>query len=313
MQTSWLESYYQYLRSEKRLSPHTLKNYRRDLEVFLGFIESTDVNIEKKTEKKVDWSKVNSHLVRGFIASQHRSGLSSSSIQRSLSAIRSFYNYLLREGQVVNNPVQGIRAPKGARKLPKPLDVDQVGRLLDINSQEPLALRDRAMMELLYSSGLRLAELVSLNINDIDMKDATVRITGKGAKTRVVPVGRMARKAIQGWQKIRGQLAAMDEQALFVSKRGKRLSPRSIQQRLRYWGQKQALDGTVHPHKLRHSFASHVLESSGDLRAVQELLGHADISTTQIYTHLDFQHLAKVYDQAHPRAHKKTGNTPEKD
>ena len=305
---SWLESYYQYLCSEKRLSPHTLKNYRRDLEVFLGFIESIDSN----TQEKITWPKVDSHLVRSFIASQHRSGLSSSSIQRRLSAIRSFYNYLLREGKVANNPVQGIRAPKGSQKLPKPLDVDQVSRLLDINSQEPLAIRDRAMMELLYSSGLRLAELVSLNINDIDMKDATVRVTGKGARTRVVPVGRLARKAINSWQKIRGQLAAMDEHALFVSKQGKRLSPRSIQQRLRHWGQKQALDGRVHPHKLRHSFASHILESSGDLRAVQELLGHADISTTQIYTHLDFQHLAKVYDQAHPRAHKKTGNSSEK-
>lgn len=304
----WLESYYQYLRSEKRLSPHTLKNYRRDIEAFAGFTESIDSN----TQEKIFWPKVNSHLVRSFIASQHRSGLSSSSIQRSLSAIRSFYNYLLREGKVVNNPVQGIRAPKGAQKLPKPLDVDQVSRLLDIDSQEPLAIRDRAMMELLYSSGLRLAELVSLDINDIDMKDATVRITGKGAKTRVVPVGRLARQAIQGWQKIRGQLADVDEHALFVSKQGKRLGPRSIQQRLQYWGQRQALDGRVHPHKLRHSFASHLLESSGDLRAVQELLGHADISTTQIYTHLDFQHLAKVYDQAHPRAHKKTGDSSEK-
>jgi len=311
MQPNWLEDFYQYLRSEKRLSPHTLKNYRRDLKVFLGFIESTDRNLqekntqEKRTKEKTDWHKVNAHLVRNFIASQHRSGLSSSSIQRSLSAIRSFYNYLLREGHVVNNPVQGIRAPKGTRKLPKPLDVDQVSRLLDINDQEPLAIRDRAIMELLYSSGLRLSELVSLNINDIDMKDATVRVTGKGARTRIVPVGRLARTAVHGWQKIRGQLAKVDEHALFVSKRGTRLNPRSVQQRLRYWGQRQALDGTVHPHKLRHSFASHLLESSGDLRAVQELLGHADISTTQIYTHLDFQHLAKVYDQAHPRARKK--------
>lgn len=299
---SWLENFYQYLHSEKRVSPHTLKNYKRDLTVFLGFTESSN----GASKKDIKWSNVDAHHIRNFIASQHRLGLCSSSLQRRLSAIRSFYNFLLRERQAVNNPAQGISAPKTPRKLPVPIDTDQMSRLLEIKGNEPLTVRDRAIMELLYSSGLRLAELVSLNLDDVDLKDAIVRITGKGAKTRVVPVGRLARSAIIAWQKIRGQLATPDEQAMFVNKQGNRMGPRGIQQRLQYWGNKQGLTGRIHPHKLRHSFASHLLESSGDLRAVQELLGHADISTTQIYTHLDFQHLAKVYDQAHPRARKKS-------
>jgi integrase/recombinase XerC len=293
----WIDSFCNYLQNERRLSPHTLSNYRRDLNVFLDFCKGQPIH---------SWSDINAHLVRAFVAKQHRGGLSSSSLQRRLSSIRSLFNYLIREGEAAFNPAQGISAPRSKRKLPKVLDADQMAQLLDIKDEDPLALRDRAMLELLYSSGLRLAELVSLNIGEIDMKDATVRITGKGAKTRVVPVGRLARESLEAWQKVRYQVANTDEKAMFVNQRGTRLTARGIQQRLRHWGLRQGVDSGVHPHKLRHSFASHLLESSGDLRAVQELLGHSDISTTQIYTHLDFQHLARVYDQAHPRAKKKS-------
>ena len=202
------------------------------------------------------------------------------------------------------NPAVGIRAPKASRRLPKTLDVDQTARLLDWDSSDPLAIRDRAIMELLYSSGLRLSELLHLEVTDLDLKDATVRVTGKGRKTRVVPVGRHARHALQQWLQIRATLAPLAS-ALFLNRRGTRLAPRTVQQRLQQWGSKRGLPMRLHPHMLRHSCASHVLESSSDLRAVQELLGHSDIATTQIYTHLDFQHLARIYDDAHPRARKK--------
>lgn len=291
-----IENFFDYLRTERRLSPLTQKHYRRDLETVVEFCDRQGIR---------DWPEIDSHRVRAFIAWQHRQGLSSSSLQRCLSALRSFFNFLLREEVVTHNPAKGIRAPRSGRKLPAALDVDQVSRLMEIPGKEPLQIRDRAMLELLYSSGLRLAELVSLNLQDIDLRDATVRVTGKGAKTRVVPIGRMAREALQQWLKTRVALAGVEESALFVSQRGSRITPRNVQMRLREWGIKQGLDSRLHPHKLRHSFASHMLESSRDLRAVQELLGHADISTTQIYTHLDFQHLASVYDQAHPRARKK--------
>jgi integrase/recombinase XerC len=212
---------------------------------------------------------------------------------------------LIRERQVSVNPVQGVRAPKVQRKLPVTLDADQLTQLLDSAESDPLALRDFAIMERFYSSGLRLSELTSLDLGQIDMQDATLSVTGKGSKTRTVPVGSMARAAVQRWLKVRDRLAKLEERALFVSQRGSRLMQRSVQQRLKYWSERLALPQQLHPHMLRHSFATHLLESSGDLRAVQELLGHADISTTQIYTHLDFQHLAQVYDKAHPRARKK--------
>ncbi|MCZ6803726.1 MAG: tyrosine recombinase XerC, partial [Proteobacteria bacterium] len=200
---------------------------------------------------------------------------------------------------------EGIIAPKSARKLPKLLDVDQTIQLVEIEQDDVLALRDRAMLELIYSSGLRLAELISLNMTDIDFSDRILTVTGKGKKTRSVPVGKHAIKAIKNWLKKRPLMVNDTEQAIFISNRGKRISPRSVQVRLKQWAIKQGLPNHVHPHMLRHSFASHLLESSGDLRAVQELLGHADISTTQVYTHLDFQHLAEVYDKTHPRAHRK--------
>jgi integrase/recombinase XerC len=291
--SQWIPAFIEHLRSEKRYSPHTLSNYQRDLTAFCAYCENNAL---------VNWSDLDSHHLRAYVAARHRRGLSGRSLQRELSAIRRFFEFLRREQVVKHNPVTGISAPKAPRKLPAPLDVDQMSRLLTLTDKQPIAVRDWAMMELLYSSGLRLAELVSLNIDSVDLKDGSLPVTGKGAKTRVLPLGRFAKAALQQWLQVRAQLAGPEEKALFVSLRGSRISPRAVQQRLRDWGIRQGVDSAVHPHRLRHSFASHMLESSGDLRAVQELLGHADISTTQVYTHLDFQHLAKVYDQAHPRA-----------
>lgn len=292
----WLDAFLNHLRHERRLSAHTLKNYQRDLRQFIAWCNDFQIN---------DWAQVGPHQVRGYVAARHRQGMGGKSLQRELSSLRSLYRYLLREGVVENNPAQGVRAPKVQRRLPATLDADQVGRLLDQPAEAPLKLRDHAIMELFYSSGLRLAELVSLDIRDIDLDDATVEVTGKGAKTRRVPIGTKARAALQAWLVVRTELAKPMESALFVSQRGSRISPRTVQQRLHRQAQESGVPVGVHPHMLRHSFASHLLESSGDLRAVQELLGHADIGTTQIYTHLNFQHLAKVYDQAHPRARRK--------
>lgn len=227
-------------------------------------------------------------------------------MRRNLSSVRAFYKYLLTRGEVTQNPAEGITTPRTEKRLPKTLDVDQSARLVEIKGDRELAVRDRAILELMYSSGLRLAECVGLDQYSIDIRDALVTVRGKGNKTRKVPVGKYALDAVSAWLKVRPQLAKLEETALFVSTRGNRLSTRSVQQRLRHWALKQGLDTHVHPHMLRHSFATHMLESSGDLRAVQELLGHADISTTQTYTNLDFQHLAGVYDQAHPRARKKS-------
>jgi integrase/recombinase XerC len=243
--------------------------------------------------------------IRRYIAWRHRNGASGRTLQRELSSLRSLYRWLLREGRASSNPAVGIRAPKTPRKLPATLDADQLCSLLDRPVDDLLAIRDTAMIELFYSSGLRLAELVSVNLGDIDMADAMLSVTGKGAKTRRVPVGAQAREAVQHWMRVRANLAADGEPALFVSSRGGRIHPRTVRTRVAQWAREQGAVRGVHPHLLRHSFASHLLESSGDLRGVQELLGHADISTTQIYTHLDFQHLAQVYDQAHPRAKRK--------
>lgn len=292
----WLSRFFDSLRHERRLSPHTLKNYQRDLRQFLTWCE---------TQKIARWSRVSQHQVRAYIAQRHRQGMSGKSLQRELSSLRSLFDYLLREQQVECNPARGVRAPKAQRKLPATLDADQINQLLEQPADDPLVLRDHAMMELFYSSGLRLAELVSLNLVDLDLDDASLEVTGKGSKTRRAPIGSKARQALEAWLGVRMALAAPLEEALFVSRRGRRISPRTVQQRTQLWAKKAGSPTDVHPHMLRHSFASHLLESSGDLRAVQELLGHADISTTQIYTHLDFQHLAKVYDQAHPRAKKK--------
>ncbi|HHH36800.1 MAG TPA: tyrosine recombinase XerC [Gammaproteobacteria bacterium] len=293
----WQERYLSHLHHERRLSSHTLAGYRRDLHRLLRYC---------KTWGLTSWADLDQHRARDYAAALHREGLGGRSIQRHLSALRGFCEYLIREGVLRHNPARGVHAPRTPRKLPAALDVDQVQRLLEIGDDSPLAVRDRAILELCYSSGLRLSELIGLNLDHLNLEDGTVTVTGKGGKTRVVPVGRHAREALRRWLATRPAFAVdPGEAALFLSRRGRRLAPRTLQQRLRHWARRQGLAGTVHPHQLRHSFASHVLESSGDLRAVQELLGHADISTTQIYTHLDFQHLAQVYDSSHPRARRR--------
>ncbi|MCY3751201.1 MAG: tyrosine recombinase XerC [Gammaproteobacteria bacterium] len=285
-----------FLGTLQHLSVHTRKAYAGDLAFFLNYCKELDV---------VKWQDLDGRQVRGYITQRHRQGTGGRSLRRNLSSIRAFYKYLLSRGEVTKNPAEGITTPKTEKRLPKTLDVDQTSRLVEIKGDKALTLRDRAILELMYSSGLRLAECVSLDIYSVDIRDGLVTVTGKGNKTRKVPVGNYALDAVGAWLKVRPQLAALDETALFVSTRGKRISARSVQQRMRHWALKQGLDTNVHPHMLRHSFATHLLESSGDLRAVQELLGHADISTTQVYTSLDFQHLASVYDQTHPRARKK--------
>ncbi len=295
---AWIDRFLDHLRYERRLSTHTESSYRRDLARLSSFCDQEGIE---------DWSDLDSRRLRTFAAARHREGLAPGSLQRLLSAVRGFYAYLLREGRVRSNPAQGVSAPRQRRRLPKVLDVDQMATLLDAHTEDPLELRDLTIMELAYSSGLRLAELVSLNLGDVDIADGTVKVTGKGNKGRIVPVGRRALKILEEWMRVRAGMAAPDEDALFVGRRGRRLGVRSVQERMRRWALKRGLDTHLHPHMLRHSFASHVLESSGDLRAVQELLGHARISTTQIYTHLDFQHLAQVYDATHPRARRGRG------
>ena len=278
------------------LSKHTRDAYQRDLNYLQMYCVKQDI-------KK--WSDLNGQKLRDFISYRHRKGISGRSLQRNLSSIRAFYRYLLKIGEVRTNPALGIITPKKARKLPKLLDVDQTNQLLEIEKNDLLAIRDKAILELIYSSGLRLAEIISLDIDDIDFSDRVLTVTGKGKKTRSIPIGKYAIQAIDDWLKNRQALTSNNKKALFISNRGNRISPRSVQQRIKKWAMKQGLSTHVSPHMLRHSFASHILESSGDLRAIQELLGHADISTTQIYTHLDFQHLAHVYDETHPRAHRK--------
>lgn len=244
--------------------------------------------------------------MRRYVARLSKDGLGGRSIARHLSAIRRFYTFLLREGLARDNPALDIRAPKSGRRLPKVADVDQLSHLLDVNPDDPLEVRDLAMFELLYSSGLRLAELAGLDLIGLDLRGREIRVLGKGNKERILPVGGKAVLALNRWLEQRPEFANEAETAVFVSQRGNRLSRRSIQARLARWGTVQGADQRLHPHLLRHSFASHMLESSGDLRAVQELLGHADIATTQVYTHLDFQHLARVYDQSHPRAKRRS-------
>lgn len=291
--------YHHHLVSEKRYAERTISSYEHDLQDFFAWLEKQQSPVDPDPVQAQTWQ------VRQWISHLHRKGLSGKSLQRKLSSIRRFYRFLLRENLIAHNPVADVQSPKYVRKLPDTLDADTLERLLDIEGDDPLVVRDRALMELLYSSGLRLSELVGLDVGDYDSHQQQVRVMGKGNKQRYVPVGRMAASALQAWFYQRCALAAYAETALFVSQRGTRLCQRSVQLRINHWRLQQGLEQHVHPHKLRHSFASHVLESSGDLRAVQEMLGHADISTTQIYTHLDFQHLASVYDKAHPRAHRK--------
>ncbi len=287
----------QYLAQVRHYSPHTVSNYRRDLESLLDCCSA-------RGRQSPD--EVLSDDIRQWAAQMHRKGLAGSTIQRALSAARSLFNWLNREHGQDHNPAAGIQAPRRPRPLPKALDTDQMDRFLQFDPEDPVQARDQAMAELFYSSGLRLSELVAVNINDLDLREGLVTVTGKGAKTRTVPVGSKARDAVHNWLTLR--FPAIEDtggQPLFTSQQGKRISVRNVQARLKLQAQRAGMYQNVHPHMLRHSFATHVLESSGDLRAVQELLGHANIATTQVYTHLDFQHLAKVYDQAHPRARKR--------
>lgn len=291
------QQFLEVLRIERRLSPNTIKAYQRDLQQLTLFCEQ---------QALTDWSELTSHQLRRFIAERHREGLGSRSLQRELSACRSFFNYLIKIQRLPNNPAAGIRAPKSPKALPHVLDVDQVNALLEAAPKDALETRDLAMWELLYSSGLRVSELANVNLMDMDLRGRTVHVVnGKGQKSRLLPLGQKAAEAIRAWLLERANIVKTDEMALFTGKTGRRLTTRSIQLRLERWRKRQGLQGRLYPHMLRHSFASHMLESSRDLRAVQELLGHSNIATTQVYTHLDFQHLASVYDQAHPRARQK--------
>ncbi|NOT87823.1 MAG: tyrosine recombinase XerC [Lysobacter sp.] len=289
-----VEDFLSHLQVERRMSAHTLDAYRRDLDALVAWTAEQGVD---------DLATVHTEQLRAFIAAEHRRGLSPKSLQRRLSACRSFYQWLLKHGRVVASPAAGIRAPKAPRKLPQVLDVDEAVQLVELPTDVPLGIRDRAILELFYSSGLRLSELCALRWRDLDLADGLVTVLGKGSKQRSVPVGSHARKALGDW---RGESRGQPDTPVFPGRGGATITPRAVQIRLRQLAQRQGLFKRVHPHLLRHSFASHVLESSGDLRGVQELLGHADIATTQIYTHLDYQHLAKVYDGAHPRAKRKT-------
>lgn len=292
-----LADFLKQLTVEVRASEHTVKSYRRDIQHLSRYCKDKAIS---------QWADLKLTDIRSHIAGRHRKGLSSKSLQRELSAIRSFYNYLLKQGQASVNPAQHIQAPKQARKLPKTLDVDQLSGLLDAGTSSLLEIRDLAMFELFYSSGLRLSELSALDLTDLDLPDSTLTVRlGKGGKSRILPIGGKAVTAIENWLQQRATKIAAAEPALFVSMRGTRLGQRNIELRLKRWCIKKGIAEHIHPHMLRHSFASHLLESSQDLRAVQELLGHSNISTTQIYTHLDFQHLAEIYDKAHPRAKKK--------
>ncbi len=275
------------------MSPATLDAYRRDLTHLTGWCCSHGISHPEQIDEAG---------VRAFSAAEHRRGLSPRSLQRRLSALRRFFRFLRREGIVNHDPARGVRAPKVPRRLPRPLDIDQVFALLDLPADDELARRDRAMLELFYASGLRVSELAGLTWDRLDLTEGLVRVLGKGRRERLVPVGRHALNALESWRKQHLSIAGLDQTRVFVSLKGRPLGVRAIQKRVAYWSERQGLDQRVHPHQLRHSFASHILESSGDLRAVQELLGHANLSTTQIYTHLDFQHLAQVYDQTHPRA-----------
>ena len=293
-----IEAYLSHLAVERQLSAHTLAAYQRDLVQLSTFATQQQI---------ASCAAVQEFHIRHLVASLHSKGLSGRSLQRALSAWRQFFTWLGSRHAVSMNPVAAIRAPKSARKLPKTLDVDEMSRFLAIAPDSWLALRDRAMLELFYSSGLRLSELATLTMATLNLQEGLVRVLGKGNKERLLPIGRLAVTALHEWLLARREVDNGDAaNTVFIGQQGRPLTSRAIQLRLKHYSVKQGMQEPVHPHMLRHAFASHMLESSGDLRAVQELLGHANISTTQIYTHLDFQHLAKVYDAAHPRAHKRT-------
>ncbi|MDO8961421.1 MAG: tyrosine recombinase XerC [Methylophilus sp.] len=291
----YLNQYLDFLHFERGLSDNTRNNYARDIQQLMQLSQPADLASLQITQ------------IRKYVAILHGKGLGGKSIARMLSSWRGFYDYLVQRHQFKHNPVIGMRAPKSAKTLPQALSIEQASKLVDIVEDDALSQRDHAILELFYSSGLRLSELVGLNIDHIDFAEGTVIVTGKGNKTRIVPLGAHAANAIQTWLPVRAQMLMRNpsEKAVFISKQGRRISGRNIEYRLKAWSIKQGLHTSVHPHMLRHSFATHVLQSSGDLRAVQEMLGHANISTTQVYTHLDYQHLTKVYDSAHPRAKKK--------
>lgn len=291
----YLQDYIQHLTFERGLSPLTCRHYTRDIELLFKLAENTDLKLIKPQH------------IRRFIATLHSRELSSKSIARALSAWRGFYDYLIHHQGFAHNPVVGLRAPKPAKSLPQALSVDQAVKFVEINTEQPLDKRDRAILELFYSSGLRLAELVGLDIDMLNFGEGTVTVTGKGNKTRIVPLGREAANSLKIWLDERSRINIENENknAVFITQQGKRITPRAVQYRVKSWAVKQGINTDMHPHLLRHSFATHVLQSSQDLRAVQEMLGHANISTTQVYTDLDFQHLAKIYDTAHPRAKKK--------
>jgi integrase/recombinase XerC len=309
-ESAWIERFASHLKHERRMSAQTVSAYLADIAHLAAFCDA---------RKIARFSDIDAPLVRTFAAKDHARGLSARSIQRRLSALRTFYEFLVREGSSTHNPALDVRAPKQKKRLPTTLDADQMGRLLAFRTDDTLSSRDKAVMELFYSSGLRLAELVSLDLESLDLKDRVVRVTGKGAKSRVLPIGRYAVAALEHWLEERATLLESagrstrrakstpraHEGAVFVGRGGRRLSARAVQLRVDLWARRQGLGVHVHPHMFRHSFATHLLESSGNLRGVQELLGHADIGTTQVYTHLDFQHLAKVYDASHPRARRR--------
>ena len=290
-----LQRYWDHLRIERRLSVHTLSNYQRQLNQIIQIFNANGIT---------DWGQVTPSAVQFMLAQSRKQGLHEKSLALRLSALRQFFSYLNRQGELNINPASGISAPKQGKHLPKNIDNEQIQQLLADDSKSPIDLRDKAILELMYSSGLRLSELQGLNLNNINTRAREVRVVGKGNKERLLPFGRYASQAIQQWLKVRSLFNPKDE-ALFVSQLGNRLSHRAIQKRVETWGRRQGLNSHLNPHKLRHSFATHMLEATSDLRAVQELLGHRHLSTTQIYTHLDFQHLANVYDQAHPRAKRK--------
>ncbi|MBK0034739.1 tyrosine recombinase XerC [Erwinia sp. S43] len=292
-----VEGFLRYLKVERQLSPLTLINYRRQLTVVVELLDALKVT---------DWTRLDAALVRTLAARSSRSGLKTASLALRLSALRSFLDWLISQGTIQANPAKGVATPRAPRHLPKNIDVDEVNQLLEIDLNDPLAVRDRAMLEVMYGAGLRLSELTGIDINHLELASGEVWVTGKGSKERRLPMGKTAVLWLEHWLALR-ELFSPQDNALFLSKLGKRISARNVQKRFAEWGIKQGLSSHVHPHKLRHSFATHMLESSGDLRAVQELLGHANLATTQIYTHLDFQHLASVYDAAHPRA--KRGKT----
>jgi len=290
-----LKEYLEFLNFERGLSPLTRENYARDITQLIKLADSAALN------------ELQTNHIRRFIANLHSKGLGGKSIARMLSSWRGFFDFLVNRKGFTNNPVIGLRAPKSPKTLPQALSIEQAVKLVDISDDDVLGIRDHAILELFYSSGLRLSEVVNLNMDVLDFSEGTVIVTGKGNKTRIVPLGSHAIDAIQKWLQTRSQILINNpsEKAVFIGLQGRRISARNIQYRLKEWSIKQGINSSVHPHMLRHSFATHVLQSSGDLRAVQEMLGHANISTTQVYTHLDFQHLSKTYDAAHPRAKKK--------